>query len=179
MTDTTTRTAGLEPSEAEHLHREIVALRGELAQLRADLATEIRTERLTVVHPHDGRELLHTLTNDGMFSLRLNWSADDGAPGIELQACEDGEHDGCGESSIALVGNGDVMANLSAYRQLVPAQYGRRDRYTTTSGIGLYSNDYEDTESTHCESTRLDLAPKGIELHAGPIVARPRFEVTQ
>ena len=68
-----------DPGEARELLQavcaELLDLRSEIVQLRADLAREVRTERLAVIHPDDGRELISTKVLANSISLRVAWGS--------------------------------------------------------------------------------------------------------
>jgi hypothetical protein len=117
MTDTSTETTGLEPTEAEHLHREILALRAELDGLRAELdglrtelATEVRTERIAVVHPDDGRELIYTDRLPDSIALNVGWLPVD-APNRCKATLAAGDECG-GEATVYVTGGGQVTGSF-------------------------------------------------------------------
>jgi hypothetical protein len=72
------------------LRGEVDELRAIVDGLRAELAREVRTERLVVVHPEDGRELVATRVLDGSVTLQVRW--DEQAPQVSIGAgAEDDE----------------------------------------------------------------------------------------
>jgi hypothetical protein len=115
VTTIETRTADIEPSEAEHLHREIVELRAELEQLKASLAREVRTERLSVVHPDDGREVVYTTRRDESISLDVCWRSDEpGFPSVQVSSGRESMNGGdCG---LVMMVGGDSVLDLYAQR---------------------------------------------------------------
>lgn len=66
-------------TSAAQLRHDIDELRSELAALRAELAREVRTERLVVVHPDDGRELVATTVLAEAVTLTVQWEPDEAA----------------------------------------------------------------------------------------------------
>ena len=68
----------------KHLSAEIGRLHAELAEFRAELAREVRTQRLAVVEPVVGRELLYTTVGDDGLSLRVEWLPDQCYVAIEV-----------------------------------------------------------------------------------------------
>ena len=57
----------------QELRNEVDDLRRNIELLRAELAYEVRTERLVVVHPVDGRELITTTLLARSVTLNVSW----------------------------------------------------------------------------------------------------------
>ncbi len=94
------------------LHAEVVALAAALDEIRSDLAREVRTERIVVVHPDDGRELIQTELLANAVSLSLTWlPADD--PRYSKAALSSGDESG-GEAHVTVTAAGELLGVFSA-----------------------------------------------------------------
>lgn len=98
-----------EPTIRELL-AEIQALRAELDGLRAELRTEIRTERLTVVHPADGRRLVWTELLSNSVALNVQWGEGDDKPYAALGAGDEVD----GESWVVATNGYKICAVMGA-----------------------------------------------------------------
>lgn len=93
-------------AELEQLRNEVAALRLNIELLRAELAREVRTESLVVVHPDDGHELITTKVRATSVSLQVAWlpSSDPRYASAVLTAGVDEEGDTTGTADVYVAG---------------------------------------------------------------------------
>jgi hypothetical protein len=98
-------------SDLDHLRNEVRRLEAELADLRTELAVELRTSRVVVVAP-DGRDRirLETATDHGSIMVLARSDGVD-STGAELFAVDDLDGDGP-EVGLALIVKGDVVRHV-------------------------------------------------------------------
>ena len=89
---------------------ELLEVRSQLRELRANLAKEIRTERLAVVHPDDGRELISTKVLPNSISLRVAWGSTADAETGLVSAAESG--DDVSTADVYVGGGGNVQGMM-------------------------------------------------------------------
>lgn len=95
---------------------ELLALRTDNEALRKSLAKEVRTERLAVVHPDDGRELVWTDVLPECVSLTVSWLPLDArnCASAAIVSARDGDADQSTETAdIYVSGAGNISAKLS------------------------------------------------------------------
>ncbi len=96
----------------EQLQAEVVALSAALHEIRSDLAHEVRTERIVVVHPDDGRELIHTELLANAVSLSVTWLPVTD-PRFSQATLSSGNESG-GEAYVTVTAAGELLGTFSA-----------------------------------------------------------------
>ncbi|MCU1359097.1 MAG: hypothetical protein JWN99_386 [Ilumatobacteraceae bacterium] len=158
-----TQTAAVEPTVAEFLHREIVAVRAELAELRAGLQHEVRTQRLVVIHPDDGRELVYTHRLPDSIGLKVCWHDDD--PQFPSVAMMSGcESDDLCDAGLSVIVGGNSAAWIGGVHRNDGHAHG--DMTVTST----------DADGRH--DTAVMVTRDGVEMRGSGMTARARFEVT-
>lgn len=113
--------------ELQALSNEVVVLQNEAEMLRDRLAKEVRTERLVVVHPDDGRELIYTNVLADSVAIVVDWQPDDEESAHA--SLISGEELG-GEAALSLGAGGNVAASL-----MVVTHANEDGSATTTSDL--------------------------------------------
>jgi hypothetical protein len=142
---------------------------GELLAMRH----EIRTERLVVVHPDDGRELIHSEVLGGSVSLNVQFYDHDHGhhSSASLVSCDDDE----GEAHVSLAVQDEIVAMISATTQsntYDSAIAGDLMLQTETRRLV----DGKVREFLRMETMKLDTTGAELE-HAGGQVSAARFEL--
>lgn len=156
---------------------ELLELRATVDQLRASLAKEIRTERLVVVHPDDGRELVHTERLPGSIALKVNWLPE----GVETHGSVDlvsAEEGGGSYSTVSVSACEEIVGMLSAHAS--DQEYNLRADGSMWVGETQWGRKRGETvERSADESDSIDISPGcGITLHRdGTPVGAAKFEV--
>lgn len=95
---------------------ELLKLRVDHATLVGSLAKEVRTERLAVVHPDDGRELISTTVLPESVALHVKWLSEDDPLYAEIGlTAGTATSDNQGDADIYVAaGEGEIVGMLSA-----------------------------------------------------------------
>lgn len=129
-----------EPNDLEQLRQEVVDLRLNIELLRAELAREVRTERLVVVHPDDGRALIATEVRTGSVALQVAWlpASDPRHADAALVSGVDEEGDATGTADI-YVGSPNAMGQLMCTNRTVDqGRFVAGERTSLTLGTGKW-----------------------------------------
>lgn len=151
----------------EHLSHEVGRLQKEFSDLRADLATEVRTQRLAVVHPIDGRELIYTHTAADGIALQAQWHPDQCFATVEVVDN--------GRAAITVGGTTQDVVGLVAHE--TTDQYGNHQtdghvRITPAKWTGTPGDDYQETNPAEVE-----ISGKGLTIDAGTLRLRATLAV--
>lgn len=152
-------------ASTEQLRREVAELRHELALLREDLRREVRTERLAVVDPVDGRELVWTETRPASAGLHVRW--DDAA---ECALVAGRESDNPGDATLSLSAGEEIAVMLSA------ALFERAGRSAVRGDLCIQDGEW--VENGPALSSRwATFNGDGVEIRSGEFTARARLEL--
>jgi hypothetical protein len=159
--------------ELFELNLEVSELRTDNESLRASLAKEVRTERLAIVHPDDGRELVYTEVLGGSISLNVQFRDYKHAhqTSVALVSCDDNE----GEAYVSLAAQEEIVAMVSATASSTDHTSSiAGDLMLQTETRRFHGEAVENFPRT--EIVRLDTTGLGVE-HAGGQVSTARFEL--
>lgn len=162
-------------ASTEQLRREVAELRHELALLREDLRREVRTERLAVVDPVDGRELVWTDRSDSAIVVRVSRAGNlPGWSGTVVSLLSSDELDD-GHGAVYLSTGGNIAAILEAYAAQVDGERGDGRAF-----LALEDHRAARTGNVPEPAGRLDIDPSGIaHWLAGVEVGRAVFQHTR
>lgn len=137
----------------------------EIAELRASLAKEIRTESLVVVHPDDGRELIYTDRLADSIALRLNWLTDPADEQYAQVVMTAGVESG-GDASVYLTACEEMSAMMSTSITSDDGHLSARGSIDLDDASWRRKEDGTATELVHgSRQLRLD-ASHGVTLHS-------------
>jgi hypothetical protein len=109
----------IDNGQAELLQQQIAAVRAELRaefeQLKASLRREVRTERLVVEHPTDGRELIRSDRFGDAITWRVQWALDSD-PTATSAVMHSGDEQVArgGEASVYVTAGDDIQATMDS-----------------------------------------------------------------
>lgn len=111
---------GSSPPQLRDLHQLVTQLAGEVADLRAELASEVRTHRLVVVED-DGHERVVIASRGHYGHLMVRGRSPEGrSTAVELFANDPSDGDGA-NVGLALTDDGDVVALFDVTQGGTPA----------------------------------------------------------
>ena len=134
----------------EQLNAELDQLRNEIEELRVSLARELRTERLVIVHPVDGRELITTRVLGDSVSLNVEWMRDVASVALSSgydDSVTDLGVDAGDNANVSLILGGAVVAGLDA-------NAGRAHSIEVTSQLRLEQQSWAADGSTRLRPDR-------------------------
>jgi uncharacterized protein YrzB (UPF0473 family) len=148
------------PAEGDdnRLRAEIAELRLELAALRDQLATEVRTRRIVVVD-EQGRERVYSSVGDHYSQIHVAFSEnpdqerDLGRSCVTLYAGDESDEDGCASAQVDVVVDGNAVATM--YGSVVGSDRLATGEVDVTATFGLGSKRNGDDHLVRVQPTAI------------------------